>query len=523
MTRSARCYLFCFVLAGMLGLAGCGDNPPPPPPPAPIVVPTPVVEPTIPKPIDNGSTDPAPSTTDATLPFSIELGEPFTIEGAPGLHSFSQAVSTSEGSTKWLFVGGRTGGLHTFVAPNKANPANAFADDTANLNLIVIDIENRAVKSVLIDTLAKLDPPLPAAINTWPWKSSSAQACQVGDKLYLVGGYGHSPDADTAGKMMTFGTLTRMNVSDVIDAVWNQKSIANSVAQITDSRFKITGGEMLPFGSAAAGQSLAVVFGQLFDGLYSVDIEKTDGVFQQKYWEIVKSFTITDDPLAIAKDKSQKEIFASLPNSFVAKPTPDTIDGFAYADFLKQRPYHRRDLNVFPALSPTGLPRIGVYGGVFQPGRFDGYLQPIYIDEVATISYEREGVSLSYQTFSPGTDHQFEQLLSQYHCAGLPVHDLATGQMVTIFFGGISNFRYDTQQNQLIKDKLKLAANGRPIVDGLPFDKAVSALVHRNDKTSAGFVLPITMSGYLGAEAELLINPSVPRSNNGVILLDKIT
>ena len=458
-----------------------------------------------------------------SLPFSIELGEPFTIDGVPGLHSFAQASTTIDGNTKWLFVGGRTGGLHAFVAPTNDNPTNAFEPTDANANLIVIDIKNRLAKSVPINTLAAIDPPLPTTINTEPWKSSNAMSCQVGDKLYLVGGYGYSKDADTTGKMVTFSTLSRMNVSEVIDAVWNQKSIAGTVAQLQDPRLKITGGEMLPVATTAQGQSLAIAFGQSFDGLYSVDVNQTDRVFQQKYSEVIKTFTVTDQPLSIAQNMGGSDVFASLPNSFVGQPTPDTIDGFSYLDFMKQRPYHRRDLNVFPAISPSGQMRIGVYGGVFRPGSFDGYVSPIYFDQVATISYDREGVTYSYQTFSPGTDHQFEQLLSQYHCAGLPVHDPQTGLMVTIFFGGISNYRYDADQNRLIKDPLKLSPSGRPIVDGVPFIDTVSALVHRSDATSAGYILPIKMPGYLGAEAEFLVDPSLPHYDNNVLQLDKIT
>ena len=159
MTLAPRCYVVCLALGMLLGLAGCGDNPPP----TPIVPTTPTVEPTIPKTIDDET---APPTAGAALPFSIELGEPFTIEGAPGLHSFAQASATVDGGTKWLFVGGRTGGLHGFVAPTRDQPDNAFAPADANLSLVVIDIENRTAKSVLIGTLAKLDPPLPPTVNT---------------------------------------------------------------------------------------------------------------------------------------------------------------------------------------------------------------------------------------------------------------------------------------------------------------------------------------------------------------------
>jgi len=453
--------------------------------------------------------------TGGTLPFSVELGMPFTFDGVPGLHSYSFAHAEIDG-TKWLLVGGRGTGLHGFELPTPNNPVNSFPPSGANDRLWVIDIANRKVWSQTLSNLAQLEPPLPPSIDIHQFQATNALACQIEDNLYVVGGYGYSPAATTAGQMMTFPQLSRFHVKGLVQAVMNGQSIAGFVQQVSDNRLKLTGGEMLPMPNASSMQ-LCAVFGQSFDGLYSVSVAGTGDVFQQKYSEVIRVFSVTENPLAIGSD------YQIYPTPFVGNFTPPVVDGYPYVDFLRVRPYHRRDLNVLPAISPAGGARIGVYGGVFRPGQFDGYLNPIYIDGTTVINFEREGVPVSYSTFSPGTDHKFEQLLSQYRCAALPVFDSASGQMVTVFFGGISSYRYDSDANRLIKDPLRLAPNGRPIVDGVPFIQTVSALAVDKNGTSTGYILPITMPGYLGAEADLLIDPAVPQSANGVIQLDKLS
>ena len=84
------------------------------------------------------------------VPFELELLET-TIPAVPGLHSF--AFAQQDG--RWLFVGGRTNGLHGFAV----NPfPNAFAND----NLWVIDPTTRAVWSATLDALPdNLADPLP--------------------------------------------------------------------------------------------------------------------------------------------------------------------------------------------------------------------------------------------------------------------------------------------------------------------------------------------------------------------------
>ena len=474
-----------------------------------------------------------PQPDDASLPFSVELQAPFTFDKVPALHSYSSAHADVDG-VQWLFIGGRVGGLHGFDAPTPASPTNSFPRDAANDRAWVIDIEKKQVWSM---SLADLCPS--EMIDKFHLQTSNAISCQVGDNLYIMGGYGFSPQAETAAKIQTFGTLTVMHVGAVINAVKSQLPVAAAdVTQLEDPSFKITGGELLPFygsqsneqadsndpkanipadGSApvAAPLKLCAVFGQSFDGLYSVRVSATGGLFQQRYTEQIAIFGLIESPTLTLTSYDTYPNFMGLP--------PPKLDGYLYPDFLNIRPYHRRDLNVLPALSPDGKPRIGVYGGVFRPGLFESYLEPIYIDGIKEYPNEIQGAQWPYDTFFPGTDHSFQQLLNHYKCASLPIYDTSNNQMTTIFFGGISNYRYDAANNQLIKDPLKLAPTGRPIVDGVPFAQEITSLVVRKDGISVGYVLPIAMPGFLGTEAELLIDSSIPQSQNGVIQLDKIT
>ena len=61
-------------------------------------------------------------------PYTIELEE-VSMPGTPAIHSFAFAQSGG----KWLFIGGRTNGLHGFT------PATAFPKQFSNKNIFVVD------------------------------------------------------------------------------------------------------------------------------------------------------------------------------------------------------------------------------------------------------------------------------------------------------------------------------------------------------------------------------------------------
>jgi len=415
-----------------------------------------------------------PSENVATLPYTISLKEPFTIEGMPGLHSFCHAHADVDGR-KWVFMTGRMNGLHGFLGyfDSEKNLEDNFPSDQAASRIWVVDIAKRKTWSCGLDGL-------PVSINE-QLRSTNAQHVQVDHTLYIVGGYGYSASATTNGKMVTFDKLIAVDVPGLVKAIMQSAPIDPYFRQTSHLALKVTGGNL-----ARLGDSLCLVFGNSFDGLYSPNPNAPGTAFQQQYTEQVRVFGVEDNPLSIVGLKC-----------YPGKPSSDP-----------RRPYHRRDGNVGPAIAPDGKPRIGVYGGVFVPGQFEAYFEPIYIDEFKD------------DKFSPGIDSSFQQTLNHYECPLLPIFDSRTADMYTTFFGGMSSFWYDYGSGQLIKDSIGIV--GGEFIDGVPFIKSISTVLHRRNGTSCNYVLPITMPGYLGSAGHLLVDPGVPQHANGVIRLEAL-
>lgn len=258
--------------------------------------------------------------------FRVEL-EQVSMPGTPNIHSFAHATANG----KWLFVGGRTNGLHGI------NTSNAFPRGSANTMLWVIDPNTSQTwsRSIYSDLT-------PAAAD--PLRSTNMQYVQDGSKLYLTGGYG----IDTLGnKFITFPTLTQMDVPNVINAIVNNQSIAPYVKQISDTRMQISGGEM-----EKVGDYFYLIFGHNFNGPYSQVI--VPGYNSQVYSNEIRSFKISES----GGDLSITDYSA----------VSDTAN------------FHRRDLNVHPIVKPGGEFSIIAYGGVFRHGQDLPFLNSIQID-----------------------------------------------------------------------------------------------------------------------------------------------
>ena len=62
------------------------------------------------------------------LPFTITVGNAVQIPNAPKLQSFASA----QAGGKWLLIGGRTEGLHTFRSATPETPSNNFPPQELN-------------------------------------------------------------------------------------------------------------------------------------------------------------------------------------------------------------------------------------------------------------------------------------------------------------------------------------------------------------------------------------------------------
>lgn len=401
-----------------------------------------------------------------TLPFSVQLTEK---AGAslPALHSYSSARS----GRYVLLLGGRVGGLHGF-GDSKDN----FPRGTANTRAIVLD---PAAGKVLgsVDLTEALPPELAG-----PLTATNQEFTQVGTDLYVVGGYGKDL---TTSRNTTFGSLIRVDVHGLVDAIQKQAAIRPffRAHPSADDRLKVTGGGLRQHAGV-----FYLVFGQDFTGDYSVqnrDYNRAGGQFQ-KYTEKVRVFTLNGD-LSIQQ--------------------LNQID----AGYDASLPYHRRDLNLVDVVHSDGTPGAVVYGGVFKAGQVAGHTAPIDLffgDSVASASLTLNAT--------------FHQGLSHYDCAQVTVFDSVSKSSFTTLFGGISQYHYDAAQQALVLDQVDLARG----VDGLPFIDTVSTIERAADGTYSQFIQPIQLPGLLGTDAQFLPSSTLSTGQmfeNGVIQLAGLT
>jgi hypothetical protein len=382
--------------------------------------------------------------TKGQVPFQIQV-TPLTVPDAPAL----QSAASAEYGGKWLFIGGRTDGLHGMVPL-----LNNFPPKYENRNIVVID-------------------PSTGQVWTRPWSNSllaqrvidplssvATESVQVGNHLYVVGGYGVDSTGyyGNKGNYTTFDTLTSINVPGLIQAVIKGGSIAAQIQQIHNPAFQVTGGQL-----GKLGNRYYLVMGQKFLG----DYFSISAV--QKYTDQIQSFKINDTPTSLSISSYQT--------------TTDAAN------------FHRRDFRMSPVILPDGTPGIEAYGGVFTPTLFPGvWRQPITIASSGKIS------------ISP-----YQQYFSQYDCPQIPLYNASTKTMQTIFLGGISYYYYDPATTPSINYSA-----------GVPFINTITDLVQPPSGADQEYVLPTTLPYLLGAEAAWIPSKSAPTYSNGVINLDAI-
>jgi hypothetical protein len=382
-----------------------------------------------------------PSTT---VPFSVSL-RPVSIPGLPALQGFAAA----RWNGKWILATGRRAGLHTISADSR----NPFPPQQANDSIYLVDPRAGTVHSASVRALS---PRMMESLTV-----TNAQSYQDGDWLYLIGGYGAKAVTDS---MRTMPYATGLYLPLLVPEVVRLKNPpVLPAAQASDARFRVTGGQLLKMNGL-----YYLAMGQLFDGVYSGD-PGAFSQFLQVYTERISILSITPPALDPR----------SLADTFHLR--------VQIVDTLRQDPndpgtsYHRRDLNVVGAFTPGGGRRIAVYGGVFVPGRNEGYRYPLYVD----------------QDNRATVDSTFAQATSQYDCATLLLWDAATQTMHTVLFGGIGGYAFNADSNRYVP------------VSRLPFVSTVSVIsVPPGGPTTQAAFLD-SLPGLLGAEARIFLDTAV--------------
>lgn len=298
------------------------------------------------------------STAIAQQNFKIKV-QPSAITAVPPVHSGSFASYNG----KWIFIGGRTNGLHGFLPPF------AFPSSGINDSVFIVDpfLNTRisASLSILPDTIRE------------QLSSSNPQYFQDDSMLYVAGGYGW---CSLFGDFMTFPYLSAIHLPSLISSVTGGGSISPSIRQVLDSSFAVTGGNL-----GKAGSVYQLVFGHRFDGIYSVN--DTAGFFTQKYTNEIRRFTIVDDGTILV-------------HSFL-QPMQDTMA------------FHRRDFNLVPQIFPGGQKGYTAFSGVF---RYDLNLPWLTsIDLVNDTAIEQAGFFQRLSSYSSATLPVFDSSAQIMH------------------------------------------------------------------------------------------------------------
>ena len=305
-------------------------------------------------------------------PFELILEE-VSIDDAPGLQSYSWAVD----GANWLLLGGLTNGLHDH------RPPFSFLPPDRNTQVYVVNYEDEGVWSAPLSGL-------PASIAE-QLSSTNMEFIQLGDWLYLVGGYGY--DA-LAGDWITHPKLTVVHVPGAIAAIQAGEALSPHFRQLEDEVFAVTGGQL-----GWIDGEFYLVGGQWFDGRYN---PHNGPSFVQEYTNAIRRFKVQD-----------------IDGTLSVTDVEEAYDA---------QNLHRRDYNMLPQVFPDGSFGYTVFSGVFRPD--------IDLPWLNTVDVNPEGYSVIAD---------FEQLFNQYHGAHLPVYDQAYNAMHNLFFGGIALYYLDEE------------------------------------------------------------------------------
>ena len=412
-------------------------------------------------PSDNQTSDISPVLLAKSLPFKLAI-ETLKLTVPGGIHSAASGRSGSD----YLFITGRTNGLHGF-----ANNNNNFPPTQQNSTVFVINpCKNTVCSRSLLDPLSGLTARQIDSLTV-----TSPQSYQSGNTLYITGGYG----VDSAtGAFTTKDTLTAIDVSGLIHWVKNPSCstrASHSIRQISNQLFRVTGGHMFQVGQCPT----LLIFGQNYPTFYN-------GGLNGNYTEQIRRFNIVDNG--------------------------KTLDVITLGSTIPDPNYRRRDLNIIPIIktdSGCKIPAFVALAGVFTPSVYPGiWTVPVEITANGTPSMA-----------NPDFESTFKQGVNIY--ASPHIELLAqNGDIFSILFGGItfayledgvvltdSEFPFTSQISAITRSR-----NGEYTQAILPIEYPTILSTASNPGNRLLF----------GAGGKFVIAPDVPAFSNGVLNLEKI-
>jgi hypothetical protein len=333
---------------------------------------------------------------------------------------------------------------------HRRQPFAAFLAADNNQNIWVVDpVSNQVWSAPLSNLSTSLFEQL---------QSTNQEFHQNGNTLYIIGGYGYSA---TALDHITYSNLTAIDLDGLASAIIAGGNITSYFRQIQDPNLAVTGGQL-----GFMNDYYYLCGGQYFEGRYNPMGPSHGPGFVQQYTNEIRKFQIVDNgtTLSIAN-------FSAL---------QDTME------------LHRRDYNMAGQIFPNGDYGFTMFSGVFN------YSDLPFLNTVDVLE----------SSFQAGTI--FNQYLSHYHSAKVPIYDQAANTMHTLFFGGMSQYTVDAG-GQLVKD------------DNVPFVKTISKVTRASDGTMTESKFNMEMPGLLGSGSEFIpVNNSSLFINNEIIDLNTI-
>lgn len=380
--------------------------------------------------------------TDSSGSFTFAVEEDHGMTGLPGLQSFALGI-TNDG--KWLLLSGRANGFHGFDSTSQNFPFKK-----ANQYIFAYDTKTHKLDSMSTNILP---PDLRDQYN-----ATNLEVRQIGDKLYLCGGYGVINAGTSNEKWVTHPILSRIIISKMISAVQahDPAAMRKAIVYTKNDLLRATGGELYKL----SDNKFYLVVGHKFMGKYTHDTS-TSGAPVQYYLDEVRVFTINETDTNIALGQ------------FLQKIT----DG--YPDSLTQ--YHRRDLVVAPSVLPGGKDYgITIYGGVFTYNTNVPFQFPIYITGGTTPTGK--------------VDSGFYQKTNIYSAPNLQMYDKANDIIYTSIFGGLGDTLDTTAGN---------------------FTKLIATMAKNNKtKTTKAIYNATGMPAFVGAEGIFIRAADAPVYNN---------
>lgn len=328
---------------------------------------------------------------------------------------------------------------------HKMRPFEAFLKKENNTLAFVIDPKTKTTWKADLSIL-------PTSIFE-QLQSTNQEHQQRENTLYIIGGYGYS---ESKNNHITYPNLTAIFIDDLVNAIIEKSDIQPYFRQITNPNLAVTGGQL-----GLLKDTFYLCGGQYFKGRYNPMGPNHGPGFTQEYTNEIRTFKIKDDGTNLSIENYTS-----------------TEDG---------QNLHRRDYNMVPQIFPDGEKGFTMFSGVFQYDANIPWLNTVDIKED-----------------SHKVNKDFNQLLSQYHSAKVPIYDADAKEMSTVFFGGLSQFQFD-EAGELIEDI------------EVPFVKTISMVTRNADGSMLEKDLGIKMPAFLGSGAEF-----IPASNEAIYLENDI-